>query len=528
MTRILPAARLLGIAAFFALPALSRAETFEASIAIDPGKTIGRIDPGIYGQYLEHVQEEDECIYPSIWDDTSPFADENGVRLDVAAAAKEMDPSVVRWPGGCFADVYHWENGIGPSDKRPTLPNKHWKGKESHKFGTDEFLRWCKLAGAVPYINVNLGSGTLDEALRWLEYCNGSPGTEQGKRRAANGHPEPYGVTFWGIGNETWGPWETGHTDAATYSKMLAEWAEAMRRKDSSIQILGVGSNTGKDPKWDAEVVGNAGHLIDFLTLHVYGASVGPAGEGYEGVAYTPDYFDFSIKRMLRTIDTTQAKAGRKRDIRISVDEWNIRHYEGNALKRRDPRNLQDAVFAAGVLNVFIRNSPRVAMANHVFLVNGHAPLLVNREMVVKTPYFHLFRQYGKWMKGTALAVATKSPVCDPPAILAGGPKAPPTRDYKPGPHPYLDATSALHDDGTLVVTLINRHRTDSADVSLSVPAGYRAKKAWTLSDEDLGAANDFDNPHRVMPREEEIPEPAKTWRCAPHSIVMLSFSKEG
>lgn len=117
------------------------------------------------------------------------MSDERGLRKDVVAAAHDMEVPVVRWPGGSFADVYHWENGIGPRDKRPVLPNKHWGGQESHQFGTDEFLNWSKQIGCKPYLNVNLGSGTLDEALRWLEYCNAGKDTEQGRRRVLNGHP---------------------------------------------------------------------------------------------------------------------------------------------------------------------------------------------------------------------------------------------------------------------------------------------------------------------------------------------------
>ncbi|MBX3740108.1 MAG: hypothetical protein KF712_03900 [Akkermansiaceae bacterium] len=509
------------------------AQGYQASVEIDTARVTGKIEQDIYGQYLEHVDEADECIYPSIWDNTSPKSDAMGLRKDVMAAVRDLKVPVVRWPGGCFADVYHWENGIGPRDKRPVLPNKHWGGNESHQFGTDEFLQWSAQVGTTPYVNVNLGSGTLDEALRWLEYCNGPATSEQGKRRAANGHAAPYNVPYWGIGNETWGPWETGHTDAVTYSKMLAEWATAMRKQDPSIKILAVGSNAGSDPKWDREVLKQAGDKIDYLTLHAYGSSVNDQPDEYEAVVFTAEYFDFAIRRMLKTIDDHKAETGLKNDVRISMDEWNIRHFATGKgdfkknLRRKDPRNVEDMMFVAGTLNVMVRHSPRVAMANYVFLINGHAPMLVNAEGVVKTPLYHVFRQYAEWMNGSALEVKADSPVVTTPPPRTGGmthKNFPKNYDRKEAP--LLDTAAALRADGTLVISLINRHGADAAEVALKLPPGYQVKRSWTMGDADAKAVNDFTNPERVMPVETEVTEPAASWMCAARSVVLLSCEK--
>lgn len=508
-------------------------ETYKASLGIDLSKVSGSIAPEIYGQYLEHVQEADECIYPAIWDNTSPKSDAMGLRKDVMAAVRDLKVPVVRWPGGCFADVYHWENGVGPRDKRRVLPNKHWGGNESHQFGTDEFLQWSAQSGTTPYINVNLGSGTLEEALRWLEYCNGTASTEQGKRRANNGHAEPYKVPYWGIGNETWGPWETGHTDAVTYSKMLAEWAAAMRKQDPSIKILAVGSNAGGNPAWDREVLKNAGEQIDYLTLHAYGSSVNDRPDEYEAVVHTPGYFDFVIRRMLKTIDDFKAETGLKKDVRISMDEWNIRHFATSKgdfaqnLRRKDPRNVEDMLFVAGTLNVMVRHSPRVGMANYVFLVNGHAPLLVNADGVVQTPLFHVFRQYATWMGGQALELQTNSPIVTAPPPKTGGtsnntyPKG-----YDRKESPLLDTAAALRGDGALVISLINRHRTDRAEVALNLPEGYQVRKSWSIGHTDPKAVNDFENPQKVMPVEAEVKENSPTWTCNASSVTLLFCTK--
>ncbi len=512
--------------AFIAPSLIARAGTYQAAVTVDLSPQLGEINPAIYGQYLEHVQTPDECIYPSIWDASSPFADGMGLRRDTLEAVRSLRVPVVRWPGGCFADVYHWENGVGPRAQRPKLPNRHWGGMETHQFGTDEFLQWCHQTGIQPYLNVNLGSGSLPEALRWLEYCNGSADTPQGKRRSANGHPAPYQVRYWGIGNETWGTWEVGHTNAAAYAEALAQWAAALRQQDPSIKVLAVGSSEGADPAWDRAVLKRAGALIDYLTIHIYGSSTDYSGAQYEAVVFTPGYFDFCIRRMLRTLDDFRVETGLKQPIQLALDEWNIRHYDGKRLLRKDPRNMQDAVFVAGVLNVLLRHSPRVGMANHVFLVNGHAPLLVNADAVVKTTTFHVFQQYAHWMKGRLLATQTQSPTCQPPRPFTGGPDVNKLSGYRPGELPYLDTTAAIHDDGTLVLTLLNRHSSDSAQVSISLPDGYEIRKTWALHAKNIYAVNDFDQPNRIVPIETQVTAPLTTWLCAPNSVVMLSCTK--
>ncbi len=496
---------------------------FPVTVILPSLVPLGDINPDIYGQYIEHVQMDDECIYPAIWDDTNPLSDAAGLRRDVIAAARELNVPVIRWPGGCFADVYHWEDGIGPRAARQPKPNTHWKTDEPNKFGTDEFLNWSSQIGARQYINVNLGTGTLAEALRWLEYCNGAPGTPQGKRRAANGHAAPYNVPFWGIGNETWASWEAGDfRDPKKYAAALAEWAAAFRKKDSNIKIIAVGSNSGDNRDWDAEVVATAGHLIDYLTIHHYGRSNNYTGAEYEKVVYNqPADFDYCLRRMLHHVDTAARAAGLKNEIKLALDEWNIRHYDGKKLQRKDPRNMQDALFAAGVLNVMLRLSPRVGMANYVFLVNGHAPLLVNEKAVVKTPLFHLFRQYARWMQGRALAVETAGPsVAIPPARMPN-PAVP-----KPASVPVLDTVAALNADGAVVLALVNRHQTAAARVKLALPPGLAPAEAWTLTAADIYEKNTFESPNNIIPKLEKAPAGVTAIKCPPHSIMLLRCTK--
>ncbi len=516
---------LTGILALTGVPVIA-SETYQASVAVDVSHPLGVINPNLYGQFLEHVMPWKECVYPSIWDDKSRFADAMGLRSDVVEAVRGQGVPIVRWPGGCFADDYHWENGIGPRSSRPTLPNRYWGGSESNQFGTDEFLQWCQLIGAKPYINVNLGSGTLDEALRWLEYCNGSTDTPQGKRRADNGHPAPYDVPYWGIGNETWGDTEIGKMKAGPYAAKLEEWAAAMRKQDPAIKILAVGSNEGADPGWDRAVLTHAGSLVDYLTLHLYGSSTNSTGKDYEAVVFSSGYFDFRIRLMLKNLDDIQAQLGLKQPVQIALDEWAIRHYRGGNIDGLAPRNMEDTVFASGVLNVLLRHSSRIGMANYVLVVNGNSPLRVNADTVVKTPLYYLFQQYGRWMRGHAVAVDEQGPTCHPPPPFTGYGAPNTSSGYNPGEMPYLDCAAVLHDDGSLVIALINRHPTDAAQVSLHLPAGYTLEKSWTLQAENAYAVNDFAHPDQIVPVEAPVKEPTVEWRCPPHSVIMLFCAK--
>jgi alpha-N-arabinofuranosidase len=492
-------------AALFGLSLItaSSASNYSASVSIDLARPLGAISPHIYGQYLEHVQREDECIYPSLWADTSPFADAFGLRRDVMAAARELGVPVVRWPGGCFADVYHWRDGIGPQSQRPVRVNQHWGGEEPNHFGTDEFLRWCREVGSAAYINANLGTGTVEECLAWLDYCNAT------NRR----------VQFWGIGNETFGEWEAGHMDAPTYARTLAQWAAAVRRADPQVQILGVGSMSANNPRWDSLVLRRAGNLIDLLTIHAYGYSTGAPDE-FLAVAFTPVYFEHRLRKMLRVVDEFAGQRTNATPIRLALDEWNIRHYRDGQLNRRSPRTLQDAVFAAGVLNTMIRLSPRVAMANYVFLVNGNGVMLVNREQIVRTPVFHVFQQYGQWMRGDALAVDVVCPTTTVPPPQAHTPKHKPPADFRLVAQPWLDVAAARQADGTIAVSLLNRHPHAAARTALELPEGVSPARVWTLSAPDVFAANTFAQPDRVRPELREFSD--KVWTCPPHSVSLI------
>lgn len=491
-----------------------------AHVTVDYQRELGVVDPMIYGQYLEHVQSEHHCIYGAIVDDPSPLTDERGYRTDVIEAVRELDVPVVRWPGGCFADIYHWEDGIGPVNERPARRNWHWHGVEPNTFGTDEFLHWTERIDAQAYLNLNIGTGILDEAIRWLDYCNGTEPTSEVQTRQRNGRAEPWNVPFWGVGNEQWGPWEANHMDASAYAERVRNWTQFLRKVDPAASFLGIASHSAQDPNWDLTVMLKAGHLIDWLTLHAYGHSIhdGTTDDYYPTVTF-PVFFEERLERLIHVVDAAMSTIGRKVQVRISLDEWNIRHLVTNpetgvpTLDRMSPRTLQDAVTAAGVFHAMLRHPAKVGMANYVFLLNGNGILLVKPEGIVKTPLFDLFALYRKLMTGTVVESSVEGTTIEVPV-----------RKEKIGSEELqavacVDVVTTVR--GTTVThAIVNRHLEESADITF---AETRAGSATIhqLAHANPLTHNDFDDPDKIRSTISE-----SIWNgtisIPPHSVMLI------
>jgi alpha-L-arabinofuranosidase len=198
-------------------------------IAVSPARRIGRIDRNVFGGFVEHLGR---CIYGGLYDEGSPLSDSHGFRKDVLGLLRELRMGVLRWPGGNFVSNYHWTDGIGPKNDRPRRPELAWGGEEPNRFGTDEFLAYCSELGTEPYICLNMGTGTLREALDWVEYCNGAGDTHWANLRRAGGHEEPYRVRYWGLGNEMYGEWQVGAVSAEEYVREATRWARAIKMLD--------------------------------------------------------------------------------------------------------------------------------------------------------------------------------------------------------------------------------------------------------------------------------------------------------
>ena len=269
-----------------------------------------------------------------------------GVRADVEARVAALRPAFLRWPGGNVAQDYHWIWGVGPRDRRPIWANLSWKNEpEPGDIGTDEFIALSRRVGAEPSITVNVeGRGaTPEEAAAWVEYCNGPATSKHGAMRAANGHPEPYGVKLWEIGNEIWGDWVRGHSDAATYARNEVRYAQAMRAVDPTIQLIAVGDN---DMSWNRTVLRTAGPSIDYLAIHHYYGRKEMAGDARNLMSRPLHY-----ERFYREVAKAIGEEAPGRPIRLIINEW------GLDLPETRQHSMEAALYGARLMNVFERRA---------------------------------------------------------------------------------------------------------------------------------------------------------------------------
>lgn len=419
----------------------------KARIKIDTDRTIGDIDPNLFGSFTEHLGRS---IYGGIYEPTSSQADEFGFRKDVQQVMKEMGVTNVRYPGGNFVSGYHWVDGIGDKARRPKRMDLAWGGIEPNTVGTDEFLRWAARAQVEPFMCINLGTGTLEEARSWVEYCNAKPGTTWADLRAANGHPEPYRVKYWGLGNEIDGSWQMGHKNASDYGKFALEAAKMMKWTDPNIKLVAVGSSDTQSNNWidwNKTVLGYLYGHADYIALHFYVGEWGQKPNWWKD----PLYFLSRINEVEERIKITkglieEVKIEKKstKPIYIAFDEFNVWYRAFNEQKLEERYDLQDALMIAQYLNTFIRNADVVKMANIAQMVNVIAPIFVENDKVWRQTTFYPFQLFAQNSKGKSLDVWVDAPRYE-------------VAQFKN--QSYLDV-SASYDAQTneLVIGVVNRH----------------------------------------------------------------------
>jgi alpha-L-arabinofuranosidase len=325
----------------------------------------------------------------------------DGVRAEVLDKVKALAPSFIRWPGGNVAQDYRWQWGIGPRDERPSWVNPSWNNEvEPADFGTDEFVRFARLAGAEPSITVNVeGRGaTVDEAAAWVEYCNGPATSRYGMMRARNGHPEPYRVKYWEIGNEIWGDWVRGHSDAVTYARNLTSYVARMRAVDSSIQVIAVGDN---DMTWNRTVLTGTGERLDYLAIHHYYGRREMGGDLRNLLARPLHY-----ERFYRDVEAAWRELPMDRRPKLAINEW------GLDIPESQQYSIVAALYGARLMNVFERQSDLVAMSAVSDLVNGWPGGIIQagRHDVFVTPIYLVNRLYATHLGAERLVTRVDGP----------------------------------------------------------------------------------------------------------------------
>jgi alpha-L-arabinofuranosidase len=478
-----------GAAAAFAWPmrAAGQAAPPAARIKIDLDRAIGAVDPMVFGNFAEHLGR---MIYGGIYDEHSPLSDASGYRKDVMEAVRGLGVSILRWPGGNFASGYHWMDGIGPKDQRPVRAELAWNDLESNRFGTDEFLRYCELTKIEPYITINLGLGTVDEARYWVEYTNEKRHTYWADQRRKNGRDAPYNVKYWALGNEIDGPWQLGHKSADEYAKAALETAKAMRLVDPSIKLVASGSsNYGAAADWigwNRTVLQTLRNTVDYIALHTYIGNRENDLERFLGV---------SQQNLERYIDVTsslirEAQTGpNPRPIYIAYDEWNVWYRAHNAEHLEEIYNFEDALAMGMFFNTFFRHANVVRMANLAQMVNVIAPIMTNEKGLFLQPIYFPIAEYGKQRGNTSLDVWVSSPTYK--------------IENRPQPVAYLDVSST-YDPRTrdVYVNVLNRSKDKdfATDIEVQDAALDSAYSTWQMNHADLKATHTFGSDQKVRP----------------------------
>jgi alpha-N-arabinofuranosidase len=448
---------------------------------------LGTISPRIYGHFTEHIGR---LIYEGIWvGPESKIPNIAGFRADVLNALKRVRPAVVRWPGGCFADAYHWEDGVGPPAKRPVRNNHWWLRTETNAFGTDEFLRWCELVSAEPYLSPNLGSGSVEEALNWIEYCNGSGESEYAAMRVRNGRSKPHGVRWWGIGNENWGC--GGMFTPSEYAQLFRQYAVYIKRlgMSSDSELVGVGHTADNWNRRFLEAAGAALPYLDHLSVHRYfrrGHSTKFTDAEYMSLMSDLTAFDSLIRDCLAAIDEVEPRRAKipvfgkmpRKPMGLILDEWGVWHDDAHIDDGFSQNGtLRDAIFAASCLNLFHRYAARITMTNIAQAINClQSLILTSGARMILTPTFHVYEMYRAHQGAKSLRV-----------------------DLSDGP---MLSASASRSGKSFLITLVNQDPTEDSEVRIDLRgARVREARAMSLTGPNVRAANTTDQADAVTAR---------------------------
>lgn len=460
---------------------------------INTDQTAGTINRNIYGHFAEHLGR---CVYEGIWvGQDSPIPNTDGIRNDVIEALRKLRIPVLRWPGGCFADEYHWMDGIGPKEKRPRMVNTHWGGiVENNHFGTHEFMRLCELIGAEPYINGNVGSGTVYEMQQWVEYMTFDGESPMSDLRRKNGRSEPWKVKYFGVGNESWGC--GGNMRPEYYADEYRRYATYVRNYGGNhIYKIACGASDW-DFNWTEVLMREAARFMDGLSLHYYTLPTGNWKDKGSSTEFDAAGWFETLKRTLRMDEllTKHSEIMDKYDpdkrVGLIVDEWGTWY---NVEPGTNPgflyqqNTLRDALVAGINLNLFHRHCDRVHMANIAQTVNVlQAMILTEGERMLLTPTYHVFEMFKVHQDAESIPVELTVP------------------EYRFGEEsiPQLSVSCSKDAEGKLHVSVCNLHHDAGATLRLELAGtgAFNRVSGTVLAHSELYAHNTFSEPEKVKP----------------------------
>jgi len=508
---------LLFILVCFINPVLSFSQNNTATIVINADLGEDIINKHIYGHFSEHLGH---CIYEGYWvGEDSDIPNTRGIRNDVVNALRELNIPNLRWPGGCFADEYHWRDGIGPRDQRPTMINTHWGGvTEDNSFGTHEFLDLCEQLGTEPYICGNVGSGTVEEMSKWVEYINFDGVSPMADQRRANGRDNSWGVKYWGVGNENWGC--GGQMTADFYADQYRRYATYCRSYEGSRLRKVAGGSAGDDYEWTETLMKEIPRWMMWgISYHYYmtdwenkGFATEFTEELYFKVLNQAEEFRTTLDRHLTIMD----KYDPEKRVAFVVDEWGTWwdvEPGTNPGFLYQQNSLRDAMVAAICLHNFNKHCSRIKMANIAQTVNVlQAMILTDKEKMILTPTYHVFNMLKVHQDATMLPLNLDTP------------------DYEFGEKSLaaITASASKNSEGKIHISLTNIDPDESIDLQIDMRGVGVSKMTGTIMTADeLNAHNTFDNPERIKPadfNDGKIKNNIISLTLAAKSIVVLEI----
>jgi alpha-N-arabinofuranosidase len=489
-------------------------------ITIDTTHTKGRISRHIYGHFAEHLGR---CIYDGVWvGPDSDIPNQAGLRSDVLEALKRIKIPNLRWPGGCFADEYHWQDGIGRPEERVKTVNTHWGGViENNHFGTHEFLQLCELLACEPYIAGNVGSGTPQEMQAWVEYMTFGGDSTLANQRRQNGRQQPWRIKYFGVGNENWGC--GGNMTAEHYANVYRRFQTYVKNySDNQIYKIACGSHDF-NYDWTEVLMRDAARYMDGLSLHYYTVPHSWDDKG-SATEFNEDDWFLTLKKAI-AIDEIVCKHSEIMDrydpekrIGLILDEWGVWH---NVELGTNPgflyqqNTLRDALVAGITLNVLNQHCERVQMANLAQTINVlQALILTEADRMLLTPTYHVFDLYQVHQE-TALL---ESRVENQTSYILNGEQI-----------PQVNMSASKDDEGRVHLSLCNLDPKQAAnlEVNLRGAGAIRQVSGQILTDEDMRAHNTFEQPERIKPAALQsftVNGPRLSLELAPMSVCVLAL----